>query len=181
MQKICPHCNKKFSPKRKNQTYCSTKCRDLAYKKRKYKREKEHKVVCVVCNKEFVTTDSRVKYCSVKCRNKVNREKLRRKDPDYFYKKVKEFYEKHPEKKKEVFYNPKRQLEKLQHFIEENDKTREISIKQGNYKTPYSKEEDEFLLQNWDKMKKKEIALHLGRTVASVQSRYRKLKKIISR
>ena len=100
MQKVCPHYNKEFSPKRKNQTYCSAKCRDLAYKKRKYKREKEHKVVCVICNKEFVTTDSRVKYCSIKCRNKANREKLRRKDPDYFYKKVKEFYEKHPKKKK---------------------------------------------------------------------------------
>ena len=174
----CPNCKKEFTPKRKDQVYCSPKCRDLAYKKRKYKREKEHKVICPICNKEFITTDSRTKYCSIKCRNKANRDKLKNKDPDYFYKKVKKFYAKHPDKKKEVYNNPKRQLQKLQHFIEENEQTREISLKKGNYKTPYSKEEDEFLLRNWDQLTKKEIALHLGRTVASVQSRYKKLKKI---
>ena len=132
---------------------------------------------CPYCNKEFVTSNPKQKYCSVSCRNKYRLQKFKEAHPGKMGEYVKKYYERNPEKKKEVYCNEKRKLQKLQHFIEENDKAREISLQNNTYKTPYSKEEDEFLLRNWDKLTKKEIALKLNRTIGSVQSRYKKLKR----
>ena len=173
--KICPHCLQAFKPKRKDQVYCSVKCRDLAYKKRKYAREKKQYYVreCKNCGEIFITSDSKKHFCSKKCKSNYNVRQTYNRHIEKYREYNRQYRKTHPE----IYYNEKRKLQKTQHFIEENNLAREKSIQSKIYKTPYSKEEDEFLLWNWDKLTKKEIALKLNRTIGSVQSRYKKLKK----
>ena len=182
MQKICPHCKQEFSPKRKDQLYCSKKCRDLAYKKRKYRKEHLQVKICPVCNKEFETVYKKRIYCSGKCRRDANKAKYLKKHRDEYLEYLKEWRDTHKgylkqyrsewAKREDVKFTKKFCF----YYIQEV--TRAKSVAEHKYYTEYTANEDEFLLQNWDKITKKEIALHLGRTLASVHSRYKKLKKL---
>ena len=84
MYKICPNCKKEFTPKRKDQVYCSPKCRDLAYKRRKYRKEHLQVKICPACNKEFETVYKKKIYCSKKCRNIANRIKYKQKHKEEY-------------------------------------------------------------------------------------------------
>jgi hypothetical protein len=52
-----PTCNKEFAPKKKDQLFCSDKCRKLWYDKNYFGKVSET-MVCPVCHREFETTKS---------------------------------------------------------------------------------------------------------------------------
>jgi len=65
-QKICPHCNKSFVPKkRSDQVYCSDECRVDAKAKRKNIELTER--ICVVCGATFMPVQNKQICCSPKC------------------------------------------------------------------------------------------------------------------
>lgn len=66
-------------------------------------------------------------------------------------------------------------IKKQKDYLEINTTTKEESIQNGVYKTPYALHEDKFILENWNKLTKKEIALALSRTYAAIYSRYNKI------
>jgi predicted nucleic acid-binding Zn ribbon protein len=180
MQK-CPHCGKKFEPKRKDQIYCSSKCRNLAYKKRKYRKEHLQVKECPVCGSKFATVSKRQIYCSVKCRNKANREKFKEKHKEELKEKIGIWKTKNREKLHE-YYSKRAKREdvkfkKAVDFYKLQEETLRASVRANKYYKPYTDSEDDFILQMWDKMTKREIAKALNRTYASVCSRYKKLKK----
>ena len=181
LNKICPHCKKEFTPKRKDQTYCSVKCRDLAYKKRKYRKEHLQVKICPICNKQFETVQKRKIYCSSKCNSTAQRLKYKQKHKEEYLEYLKKWREEHKSYLKQYKSAwAKREdvkFKKAVDFYSIQEVTRTKSIAEHKYYTEYTDEEDEFLLENWSKMTKKEIAKALGRTLASVRSRYRKLKE----
>ena len=178
----CPNCKKEFTPKRKDQVYCSPKCRDLAYKKRKYRKEHLQVKICPVCNKEFETVYKKKVYCSKKCKDTANRIKYKQKHKNEYLEYLRKWREAHKgylkQYRSEWTKREDIKFKKKKDFYIIQKETRAKSVAEQKYYTEYTAEEDKFLLDNWDKLTKKEIALHLGRTIASVQSRYKKLKKI---
>lgn len=60
----CKICNQEYEPTRKDNVYCSQKCKFEAKKKQ---RTLKYKKNCVTCQKEFETFDKRKIYCSQKC------------------------------------------------------------------------------------------------------------------
>lgn len=76
--RICEVCNSEFTGKRSDAKYCSKKCRDRAYDRRKYSRNRNLEylnriLICPVCNNEFKPNKyaHRAIYCSLKCQQKV--------------------------------------------------------------------------------------------------------------
>lgn len=69
MTKTCVNCQQEFSPKTKNQKYCSTECQKLHYAAigRSSLPPTEAKR-CLNCNNTFQPRYSTQKYCSAKCR-----------------------------------------------------------------------------------------------------------------
>jgi len=67
---FCVHCGKDFIPKRRNQTYCSAKCRD----RRRYKRQVDQlaSTFCLQCGKDFKPVRKWQKFCSRDCQNFCN-------------------------------------------------------------------------------------------------------------
>jgi hypothetical protein len=65
MQKVCLICNINFEAKRKNSTYCSTKCKKSA----EYQRRPTIQKNCLNCNKQFETKRNNTEYCSSSCSN----------------------------------------------------------------------------------------------------------------
>lgn len=71
--KKCIICGKelKYSPKARNQKYCSVQCSN----KNRYTPVEKHLVKCELCGKEFEAKRISQKYCSGYCYRKTNREK----------------------------------------------------------------------------------------------------------
>lgn len=68
-KRICPHCGKKFLPKRKNQLFCCSDHRKIYWNTHQelVNRKTIYHVKCLCCGKEFDTYDNRTKYCSKEC------------------------------------------------------------------------------------------------------------------
>ena len=106
LSKLCKHCNKEFTTKRKNVVYCSTDCRVNFYKINKRVPVKKYSN-CVECG-ELLSGRQR-KYCSKKCidveynkRRKIGGDlyscklqydrEYRQKNKDYIKKQKSEYY-----------------------------------------------------------------------------------------
>jgi hypothetical protein len=64
-------CNKEFTPKKKDQLFCSDKCRKTWYDKH-YFNKNEEQMLCPVCKNEFTTTKSGQQiYCTDNCRKEA--------------------------------------------------------------------------------------------------------------
>lgn len=64
--KICPICEKEFTPRTSRQKYCSLKCQQKAQRVHARLSQKWQKV-CEVCGKEFRTHSPNTKTCSPEC------------------------------------------------------------------------------------------------------------------
>lgn len=76
MFKNCKVCGCEFVASRRNQLYCSRKCKDeawrLSYNERKKPLE-EIKKICKLCGREFITTKKTQVYCDKRCTDKANK------------------------------------------------------------------------------------------------------------
>ena len=92
-KKVCPHCNKEFTPTSNRQIFCSKECRKQAGKDKKkadremgrgdhYYRQRK----CEVCGSLYWPTHSQQKFCSEECK-KVNHNE---KSLEFYHKKQKE-------------------------------------------------------------------------------------------
>ncbi|MFR2577917.1 MAG: recombinase, partial [Anaerobutyricum hallii] len=91
--KVCPHCQKEFTPTSNRQIFCSKDCCYQARQdKTKADREAEkgnhyyRQRVCAVCGSTYWPTHSQQKFCSEECK-KLNHNK---KTLEFYYKKQKE-------------------------------------------------------------------------------------------
>lgn len=91
--KVCPHCQKEFTPTSNRQIFCSKDCCYQARQdKTKADREEEkgnhyyRQRVCAVCGSTYWPTHSQQKFCSDEC-TKVNHNK---KSLEFYHKKQKE-------------------------------------------------------------------------------------------
>lgn len=73
----CKRCKKAFTPARIDQKYCSGKCRQAAYRRRKTGKAGKHKqaaekpllaATCAHCGGAFWTTSRKATFCSTSCR-----------------------------------------------------------------------------------------------------------------
>lgn len=92
-KKVCPHCNKEFTPTSNRQIFCSKECRKQAGKdKKKADREMERgdhyyrQRKCEVCGSLYWPTHSQQKFCTEECK-KVNHNE---KSLEFYHKKQKE-------------------------------------------------------------------------------------------
>lgn len=76
----CPSCKKAYQAIKVSQIYCSAKCRQAAYRKRKteqpYRRQKEHPAIVLICNHCSGTFWAKRKtawFCSTSCRTLYHR------------------------------------------------------------------------------------------------------------
>lgn len=86
-KKVCPICNKEFTPTTEFKKYCSVECREAGDREREkgytkteeYKRKRKERYlaqreasiktkVCPICNKKFKTTNGNAIYCSEACK-----------------------------------------------------------------------------------------------------------------
>ena len=150
--KNCSSCNEPFSTNRKEKLYCSNKCRLRGYKKRLWEKTKETREskICISCKIEFRPDFYNTKYCNT-CKDTMYKEQ------------TKIWIEENPEQymsKKKVYQNKiSTKIKKKDDFLSLNNSTKEESIANGVYNTHYTTEDDLFLLNNWDKMTKKELAI----------------------
>lgn len=79
----CVICGKEiiYSPKARNQKYCSTECSNKFHGNR-YTPVEKFTRDCDLCTKEFEAKNSFQTYCSTQCRGKVNRERQKRRESD---------------------------------------------------------------------------------------------------
>jgi predicted nucleic acid-binding Zn ribbon protein len=83
--KKCECCGKEFEGKRKESRFCSGKCQNLYYnRKRPSKSKRQANIKCMICGKEV--TGKRVFYCSDTCLkksigNRMKRNREERKSP----------------------------------------------------------------------------------------------------
>lgn len=73
-KRVCPVCGIKFEAKRKNQIYCSKKCKtEFNNDKLSQIKKKNYKPIrCIVCGKLFTPLSSQHKCCCKKCSNKYH-------------------------------------------------------------------------------------------------------------
>ncbi|MEK6884396.1 MAG: hypothetical protein AABY22_32490, partial [Nanoarchaeota archaeon] len=74
IMKNCKYCNGEFELRRKDQIYCSEKCRDINDYKNLRKERHTYKLFCLYCRKEYYTDNKNTssgprKYCSRSCAN----------------------------------------------------------------------------------------------------------------
>lgn len=174
---ICKFCEEDFRSKRKNMIYCTVLCRRRAgYAAKNIKRNNLyiHKIYKDVkcnntnCNINITPISINHKYCK-NCSDiirKVQSEKYI-KENNYIYKKQKNNYSKKVSTK----------LKKIEDYNKINGDTKEQSILENIYKSDWNSNEDLFLLENWNKLTKEDIAKQLNRTYAAVHSRYKKIAK----
>jgi len=75
LSKKCKHCQGFFTPKRKDQQYCSDTCRNAYYEEHYFKKTTIAKI-CPRCGSSFKTTKPiRQIYCSPECRDGVTESK----------------------------------------------------------------------------------------------------------
>lgn len=76
MQRKCEYCGSWFTPTRKNNVFCSRRCKDNASKGRRgIKPTQEQIKICIGCGKEFSTTNNRKMYCNKACCDRHRRGK----------------------------------------------------------------------------------------------------------
>jgi len=68
---VCKWCKANFLG-RANSDYCSSSCRQYAYRDRV---ENGYNQICIVCGKSFKSAVERARYCSGKCRGQAHRER----------------------------------------------------------------------------------------------------------
>ena len=171
-QHVCVMCRTLFYSMHTYAKYCSKKCKSKADKvsRRSKKAPPEiQKKSCKVCGKEFLTYFHNQIYCSAQCREVYNNENIKQ-----WQIKNQEQYQirKKANREKLEMRQKKRQI-----YKKENDNSKLESISEGVYLSRYTLREDMYLIDNYDKFTKKELAQALNRTISSVQSRYKKLKK----
>jgi hypothetical protein len=163
----CAVCGKAATSMHSYARYCSKTCQSKAYKKTYYKKSREHICVCMRCDKEFVTTSLYKRYCSKKCMEATNKENI---------KKWRSTHAEHNKELKDKYSaKPENKAKKREKWHKDNTAAVEQSIASDVYYTPYTQEEDIYLLNNYDKLTKKELATALNRTISSVCSRHKKL------
>lgn len=64
---VCKHCGKPFTPKGRNQKFCSVECRFEYRKAHKKKSNRVYIKECPICKKQFGATHFNQKYCSDGC------------------------------------------------------------------------------------------------------------------
>lgn len=85
--RACERCAKPFSPKRRDQLFCSPRCRVNAGQARRQRNEPLRQgttfdLTCVECGTEFTALKNNAKWCSSQCRIRTNgREAARRRFP----------------------------------------------------------------------------------------------------
>lgn len=168
---ICKNvkCKIDFIPNRKNQLYCSTKCQNSVYKQNKclkIKKDREPKK-CENCNIFFKPNFYNTKFCN-NCVEDVRAIQVQKwhLENEVQYKNRKKAYSNKSSTKNK----------KKEDYIKINNSTKDESISSCVYKSKYTLDEDVFLLENWNKMTKEELAFSLSRTYSSVQSRYKKIR-----
>ena len=82
-KKVCPICNKEFTPTTEFKKYCSKECREAGDRERErgytkteeYKRKRKERYlaqkkpkVCPICNTEFIPENANAVYCSEACK-----------------------------------------------------------------------------------------------------------------
>lgn len=83
----CGHCGKQFSPKRRDQVYCESRCTINASQSRRYHGEAlrqggEFSRMCVECGQAFIAKKANAKWCSNICRIRTcRRDESRRRAP----------------------------------------------------------------------------------------------------
>ncbi len=182
--RICRNCGKEFIPRRKDQLSCSKRC-SVNFQARRAKAFRKFRIECCpVCNYVFFVDKQHLRYCSKKCSDiakKRTQEKWKKEHKEEYLLKIKKWRIEHKERQKELrkkwLAKPATKIVKKIEYLKSNIPTKEKSIEEGNYYKKYTLEEDLFILENWDKLTKKEIALKIVRSYASVYSRWKKLHK----
>lgn len=168
--RVCVICGTLFYSMHMYAKYCSQSCKDKArHTQEKIKKLALRKRHCKVCNKEFIATNARQIYCSAECRNVYNAENIKN-----WHSNNQEQYQ---ARKKAYGEKPEVRQKKRRIYKKENDASKLESMSGGVYKTLYTQEEDSYILAYYKQLTKKELAQALNRTIASVQSRYKKLQK----
>lgn len=73
---ICAFCGDSFESSSSKAKYCSQRCQNDAYmKRRKERKALEKQKVCAVCNKQFTAKKKDAMYCSDACKQKAYRER----------------------------------------------------------------------------------------------------------
>lgn len=69
----CEYCGNEFTPRRKDNVYCSKRCKDNTSKVRRGISPVAEKIkICATCGKEFTTVYDRRLYCCDRCQKKHN-------------------------------------------------------------------------------------------------------------
>ena len=73
---ICAFCGDSFESSSSKAKYCSQRCQNDAYmKRRKERKALEKQKVCAVCNKQFTAKKKDAMYCSDACKQKAYRKR----------------------------------------------------------------------------------------------------------
>ena len=64
----CIKCSASFNPRRTNQKYCSSMCRDNFFQSKRRLGKREFEVGCKGCGIVFLTKDNRKQFCNKECR-----------------------------------------------------------------------------------------------------------------
>mgnify|MGYP002507937463 FL=1 len=73
---ICAFCGDSFESSSPKAKYCSKRCQNDAYmKRRKERKALEKQKVCVICKKQFTAKKKDAMYCCKACKQKAYREK----------------------------------------------------------------------------------------------------------
>lgn len=75
---ICAFCGDSFKSSSPKAKYCSQRCKNDAYmKRRKGRTELEKQKICAMCKKQFMAKKKDAMYCSNACKQKAYRERKR--------------------------------------------------------------------------------------------------------
>jgi uncharacterized CHY-type Zn-finger protein len=73
---ICAYCGESFKSSSSKAKYCSQRCQNDAYiKRRKERKALEKQKICVICKKQFTAKKKDAMYCCKACKQKAYREK----------------------------------------------------------------------------------------------------------
>ncbi len=75
---ICAFCRDSFESSSPKAKYCSQRCRNDSYvKRRKEQKELEKQKICAICKKQFTAKKKDAMYCSDACKQKAYRERMK--------------------------------------------------------------------------------------------------------
>lgn len=73
---ICTFCGEPFESSSPKAKYCSQRCKNDAYmKRRKERKVLEEQKICIMCKKQFIAKKKDAMYCCKACKQKAYREK----------------------------------------------------------------------------------------------------------